>query len=251
METLDLSSIKDIPIRCDAYEIGICDDGENTCSQIEGYLLRYAKEKSLQFDVKIWHTGEALKDYLSIGGRLDILFLDIELVMMTGIEVGHYIRKDLDDIQMQLIYISGKPSYAQQLFKTQPTDFLLKPISYEQIAEVMETTIKILKRKTERFEFQQGKERFYVSQGSIMYFESQGRKIRLFTPTAVYDFYGKLNDIKNGLSEDFIAIHKSFIINKHYVKRYTYETVEMENGDILGISQNQRRQVRDTLLRSE
>ena len=59
----------------------------------------------------------------------DILFLDIELFRMTGIEAGDFIRNRLEDRSMQIIYISGKSSYARELFKTQPMDFLVKPIT--------------------------------------------------------------------------------------------------------------------------
>ena len=90
------------------YEIGICDDGENTCSQLKEFLEEIAKERFLQINVKIWYTGESLHDYLSNGGYLDILFLDIELYKMSGIDIGHFIRNQLDNRSLQLIYISGK-----------------------------------------------------------------------------------------------------------------------------------------------
>ena len=51
-----------------------------------------------------------------------------------------------------------KPFYTQQLFKTQPMDFLLKPIAQEQINDTIATAIKIIKRKSARFEFKQGRE---------------------------------------------------------------------------------------------
>lgn len=53
------------------------------------------------------------------------------------------------------------------------------------------------------------------------------------------------------LSEDFIVIHQSYIINKEYVFRYTYEMVELVDGTILTISLANRKLVRDELLREE
>jgi len=114
MGEMDVLSNKTLAMRCDMYEIGICDDGENICSQLEKYLCQYAKEKSFQFDILVWYSGEELRDYLTQGGHLDILFLDIELFKMSGIEVGNYIRNELDNLGLQLVYISGKSSYAQQ-----------------------------------------------------------------------------------------------------------------------------------------
>lgn len=231
------------------YEIGICDDGENTCSQLEEYLEEIAKERFLQINVKVWYTGESLYDYLLNGGYLDILFLDIELYKMSGIDIGHFIRNQLDNRSLQLIYISGKSSYAQQLFKTQPLDFLVKPITKEQLNQTIETAITLLKKTGRRFEFQQGKEHFYIPQDIILYFESHGRKIKLITQNETYEFYGKLKEIAHMLSKDFLPIHHSFIVNKNHVRRYTYECIEMENADFLPISQNMRHKVRDLLLK--
>lgn len=120
------------------YKIGICDDGKNTCASVEAMLLQYAAQNAIQIDVQVWYTGEKLTEDMILGNHLDILFLDIELFHMTGIEVGTYIRDVLDNRGMQIIYISGKASYALQLFKTQPMDFMVKPITQEQIDKVMD-----------------------------------------------------------------------------------------------------------------
>lgn len=233
------------------YNIGICDDGENICTSIENMLLRYAEEKEVQVDIQIWYTGEGLKCYLEQGNHLDILFLDIELFKMTGIEVGNYIRNVLDNMGLQIIYISGKASYALQLFKTQPMDFLVKPILQKHIDHAMDMAIKIIKKRNERFEFRQGKDYYYITMGDIMYFESKGKKIKIVTSQDTYEIYGRLKDIVKRLTDDFIMIHQSFVINKEYVLRYTYEMVELVNGTILTISKVNRRQVRERILRDE
>lgn len=233
------------------YNIGICDDGENICSQIEGMLIKYAKENNIKTEVLVWYTGESLKDYLSKGKHLDILFLDIELFKLTGIEVGDYIRNCLDNMGMQIIYISGKPSYAQQLFRTQPLDFLIKPILQEQIDDTVERAIKLIRKKRERFEFQNGKDYYYIPMGEIAYLESKGRKVKVVTTKQKFEFYGKLKDVSNNLNEDFMIIHQSYIVNRNYIFRYTYEIVELMDGTILKISIPYRKRIRELLLKDE
>ena len=168
---------------------------------------------------------------------------------MTGIEVGNYIRNQLDDMGMQIVYISGKSSYAQQLFQTQPLDFLVKPISRERISDVLDMALRIIKKKKERFAFRQGKDYYYVPMGDIVYFASKGRKVKIVTLKASFEFYGKLREAAGRLPEDFIVIHKSYIVNQEYIFRYTYETVELVNGVTLTISPANRKQVRERILR--
>ncbi len=231
------------------YYIGICDDGKNTCALIEEMVLLYVKKSKLRMDIQVWYTGEELCGYLEQGGCLDILFLDIELFRLTGIEVGGFIRNRMEDRRMQIIYISGHPAYAQKLFKTQPMDFLVKPITVQQIEDSLELAVKLIERNLERFEFQIGRDYHYISYGEIIYFESKGRKIKIVIVGAEAEFYGVLKDLEEKLPKEFIPIHQSFVINRTHVARYAYEMVEMDNGTVLSISKAYRKQVRERLLR--
>lgn len=231
------------------YKIGICDDGNNMCSFIENTVLRYVKEKNILADIQVWYSGESLCKYLEQGKSLDILFLDIELIELSGIDVGEFIRNRLKDRTMQIIYISGNQSYAQRLFKTQPMDFLVKPIKESQIEECLQLACEIMEINEKKFEFQFGKEYYHVPYGEIIYFASEGRQIKIMTTHGEKKFYGKLKDIKNELTKDFIEIHQSYVVNKKYIWQYTYDAVKLENEEILNISHVHRKQVRERLLK--
>lgn len=233
------------------YSIGICDDGENACALLDKMILQYAEEKDISIDINVWYSGEGLKYYLDCGNHLDILFLDIELFGMTGIEVGKYIRSELENAGMQIVYISGKESYAQQLFKTQPLEFLVKPIFQKQINDTLNMAFRIIEKKKIRFEFQQGKNHYYIPMGNIMYFRSDARKINIVTPKETVEFYGKLKEVIKNLSDDFIVIHQSYVVNKEYIYRYTYEMIELLDGTLLTISPVNRKAVRNRILREE
>lgn len=234
---------------CGMYNIGICDDGINICSSLEEMILLYAEKNRVKTDVKIWYTGEELCKYLEQGGHLDILYLDIELFKLSGIEVGDFIRNRLEDRGMQIIYISGEPAYAQKLFKSQPMDFLVKPITRKQIEDSLDLAVKLVEKNAKKFEFQNGRDYYYISYGKIIYFESEGRKIKIVAVGAEKEFYGGIRDLVKRLPKEFFPIHQSYVINKMHVVRYTYEMVEMDNGLMLSISKAYRKQVRERLLR--
>ncbi|MFG6356200.1 MAG: LytTR family DNA-binding domain-containing protein [Acetatifactor sp.] len=231
------------------YNVGICDDGKNICASLEEMVLRYAQKSKHKMDVGVWYTGEELCRYLEQGGHLDILFLDIELIKLTGMEVGDFIRNKLENRGMQIIYISGEPSYAQKLFKTQPMDFLVKPISVQQIEDALELAVKLLGKNEECFAIQNGRDYYYISYGDIIYFESAGRKIKIVATDAEKEFYGAIRELEKKLPREYFTVHRSYVINRTHVARYTYETVEMDNHAVLPISKAYRKQVRERLLR--
>lgn len=230
------------------YHIGICDDGINVCSDLEEMILDYARRKNIDVKVYIWYSGESCRDYLLQKDSIDILFLDIELMKMNGIALAHFLRNDMDNMGVQIVYISSKASYAQQLFKTQPLDFLVKPILQNQIDEVLSTAIRIIGKNKMKFEYQSGKEYYSVESEKILYFYSEGRKINIVTSYGTKTFYGKLTDIFERLPDTFIRIHHSYIVNTNYILCYTYETVELIDKTKLPISKSYRKQIRERLL---
>lgn len=233
------------------YRIGICDDGINVCSEIEEMILFYARQRNTRIETSIWYSGEGLCEYLRNESDLDILFLDIQLIKLTGIEVAEFIRNHLEDRNMQIVYISAESSYAQSLFKTQPLDFLVKPIMQTHINEVLDLAIKILNRNNEKFQYRFGKEYYCIPFNEILYFTSEGKKIYIVSFCGKRLFYGKIKDFISELPENFMAIHQSYVINKKHVAHYTYELVELVNGETLPVSKAHRKQVRANLLQGD
>ena len=96
------------------YCIGICDDGKNICAELEKMVLQYGQDRNVKLETELWYTGEEVCQYLRDRHPLDILFLDIELLTMSGIEVAQFIRSQMENRWMQIIYISGNASPAQK-----------------------------------------------------------------------------------------------------------------------------------------
>ena len=233
------------------YCVGICDDAENICSYIETIILEYARANNIKLETEIWYSGESLCNYLENSRQPDILFLDIELFSMNGIDAADFIRNKLDNRQMQIIYISGKDTYAKQLFKTQPMDFLVKPISDKDIKTSLDTAIKLLNKTNGKFRFQYGKDFYYIPFSEIMYFCSDKRKIIIQTLKSELCFYGKLCDIKDSLPTYFIPIHQSYIVNQNFIIHYTYDLITLANDEMLSISRRYQKEVRTKLINED
>ena len=231
------------------YWVGICDDGEQICTHMEKIVQSYAQERMKQMETVLFHSGETLCDYLKKGKRFDILFLDIELFEMNGIQVGDFIRNQLQDRSTQIIYISGKTQYAMQLFKVQPLDFLVKPIAEEAVYEILDRADRELQWANTMFEYRLGKDFFRIPYGQIRMFISYGRKVEIVTDKGKFEYYGKLKELKEKLPNDFMMIHQSYIVNINFVRRFTYEEAELMDDTILTISKPYRKLVRQELLR--
>lgn len=227
------------------YRIGICDDDKALCSGLEEQIYQIAKELSVKADVEVWYCGESMLHDLQNDIQVDLIFLDIELVQADGISIGKFIRNRMEDINTHIVYISSKQTYAMQLFKVQPLDFLVKPVSGEQIKEVLIRSIRLKQSLRSCFEYQKGSVIFRIPTKDIVYFTSMDKKIKLVTRDGEDEFYGKLKSIMEELPADFMMIHQSYIVNRLYVGEYAYDYVRMSDGTVLSISKPYRKQIRD------
>ena len=65
---------------------------------------------------------------------------------------------------------------------------------------------------------------------NIYYFESANRKIIVHTKTGNIETYGKISDWENRLGNNFFRIHRSYLIQMKYVKKYNRTEAEMADG---------------------
>lgn len=225
--------------------IAICDDDKSICSQIETIILLYEKTYGTKIDIQVYYSGEDLLSDLEQNIEIDLLFLDIELLSLSGIDIGNKIRKEHNNHSMQIVYISGNEKYAMNLFKIHPLNFLIKPFQKEDVFNCIELGIHLLNKVTGYFSYKSGFDNKKIPIKNIIYFESSNRKITIHTIHGEDSFYGKLDEIYDKVKEyQFLYIHKSYLVNYFSIAQFNYNTVTLENGITLTISQARRKEIR-------
>ena len=213
--------------------IAIVDDEEIICTRVKRLLESYSRNKGILLEIDTYQNEKMFISDLKYEMHFDLLFLDIELSDLTGIQVGHWIREQLKNEWMQIVYISGKDGYDRQLFSVNCLDFLSKPISLSEISRVMDRFITLENRPGDVFIYQKNhvSKRIFVSK--ILYFESVNRKIVMITSTERIEFYDKLDEIEKSLPVQFLRIHKSYLVNYQHIQQFQYEKVVMSNNELL------------------
>lgn len=223
--------------------IAICDDDIRFSSQLEKIILDYYEPSDIE--IEIFESGEGLYRQLNLRKIYDLIFLDIELIGINGVETGLKIRNELEDESIQIVYISGREDYYKLLFEIRPNNFLLKPIKEEQVILEIEKAKKLSDKFYQTFIYKKSQDIYKVFIKDIIYFESRGKKIRIVTIQGEDLFYESLEAVIERLNElTFCKIHRSYFVNLSHVVAFKYEELQMINGDTLGISQSKRKEVR-------
>lgn len=230
------------------FKIAICDDESLICSMLYEKLQKLSQSKSIKFEIDCFSSGSELCQEMS-STNYDLLFLDIELPQMNGVAIGKYIRETLKNEFIQIAYISSKQKYAMELFEMHPLNFLVKPLTDEKIAKLIDKFLLLKEIDTETFNFKIGQSYYKVAFSDILYFCSNGRKIKIITQFEEHEFYGSLDDIYSDLkNKKFLFVHKSYLLNFKYVIKYQYDQITMLDDNIIPISQSRRKAIRTIFL---
>lgn len=225
--------------------IAICDDDITIVEQVRQYLEDIAKNTKRQIEVVEFYSGVRLVEVASKKGRFDIIYLDIEMDIMNGINTALKIREK--DINVLLIYVSSHEGYYQQLFDVEPFRFIKKPIDRDIFKEIFLKASQRLEMKVRDFHFQYNKCIIKIPLKDIMYFDSERRTINIHTEDKIYTYYDKLDSVEESVKNDsivFIRIHKSYLVNYQYIKQWEYTQVTLYNGYTIKISEERRKKIR-------
>jgi DNA-binding LytR/AlgR family response regulator len=231
------------------FRIAVCDDEPTMVAEMERMLIRFKEKHKLDLDIAVFLSGEELCKTLESGEIFHLLYLDVCMKLLDGIEVSRKIRDEYLDESMQIVYVSSSHSHTMQMFETRPMNFLPKPVVEGDVERTMLKAMSLWERNRSDFEFQIGKKQYRVKINEIAYFESDNKKILIHTIVNTLEFYGKLSQVEKQLvGNHFVWIHKSYLVNYLYIREARYDEVIMSSGLHLPITQTFRKGVRDFMV---
>ena len=202
--------------------VAVCDDDKAQVSVIERLLEQIATAKLIELEILVFYDGETLKKYYMQGNTCDIVYLDIEMKEMNGIDAAKFIRSI--DLEVIIIYVSGYENYMLKLFEVEPFRFIKKPIDSKYFEKTFYKAYQKIVNNPVYYEYRYNKMFRKVLIKDILYFESQGRVVFINLVNGEQNkFYGKLDLVEKTLYKckvPFLRIHQSYLINSNFAHRF-------------------------------
>ncbi len=197
--------------------VGICDDEGKQRGMLKDIVELFMELHGEACEILEYQSGEALlNEFQKQPDLLDILFLDIELGGVTGIDAARALRKKSG--HFELIFVTGFSDYVFNGYEVGALNYILKPYQPEKIRAVLQSALeKLHKNRDHYFPIQQKNQIRKVPLSEILYFTSDLRKIVLTTRNEKLEFYGKLSEIKEQLPAVFVRVHQRYIVHLKYV----------------------------------
>jgi DNA-binding LytR/AlgR family response regulator len=198
-----------------SVQIAICDDSPEDIKKLSEVLYAYNDS----FQITAYSNGEFLiADCLENENLFDILFLDIYMPSLNGIETATKIRSVLKDVI--IIFISSSNEHYPDAFEVFAFNYIIKPVTPGKLNKLMDQALmNINKERRNQIQFSYKSKNYRIFCRDILYVESRD-KIILFhmVDNTTMQCYAKLDEISKQLpGETFIRTHQSFIVNIYHV----------------------------------
>ncbi len=210
-------------------------------------LLDYLSEVSfINVSAQAYNAVEAM-NYLN-QYQVDLLFLDINMPKLSGIDFLKVLTE-----KPQVIITSAYGQYALESFELDVSDYLLKPYRFERFLKAVNKVHQQIQLKRNTSQSVTGlsenntlfikvdKKLVQLDIESIIYLEAYGNYVKVWLDNQMYLTPRTLISFEKELvvnNDNFFRIHKSFVVQKKYIKVIENKSIEMVNGKIVPIGKS-------------
>ena len=195
--------------------IAICDDERTFRTDLHRSIDRSGILPN-GTEIKEFSNGaDLLADH--IRDSFNVIFLDIQMDGISGLEVGQSIRAN--DRDVIIILFTSFQQYVFQSFRIEPFDYIIKPADSETVIDVLRRALK--KHIEQHFivNFKWKDTSYALDVSEIIYIEGYYRLIMFITKDGKFECAGRLNEYENLLSPyGFLRCHQNVLINMRYIK---------------------------------
>lgn len=209
--------------------IAVCDDIPIECADIAKQIETILKQSNTDFMIKKFFGGLEL---IQSRESFDIIFLDIKMPNINGMELAKKIRKQ--GWQSLIIFITSASEYVFDAFDVEAFQYLLKPIQNDKLKNVLEKATKKMQidANIDFLMISANRQIQKVFLKDILYIESIGRIAKIHCNNGTLETYEQIGILEDKLSDKFFfRCHKCFLVNLNFVDAFNKTEVRLENGE--------------------
>lgn len=226
--------------------IGICDDAAAARESLRLLCLGYFREEEPVFFA--FSGGQGFLGWQERHRReLDLLFLDIEMPGLSGMDTARKLRTM--DRELPLVFVTGYADYVYQGYEVGAMGYLIKPVDRKALYALLGRVEEEQRRKAPDYYVIRNSEGLYrIPKREILYACSDRRLVSVVTADRTYAFYAKLDDVARQLGPDFLRIHQRYLVQTDRVEALEGSTLYI-GGAALPVSRSLRQSVSMALAR--
>lgn len=226
-------------------KLAICDDEAFMLDDFSTRLSKYMKENGINYQINCFTNG---KKILEANKIFDIIFLDIQMEELDGMETARQLRES--GFGGIIIFITILKENVFDAFEVQAYDYLVKPLEDFRFYRTLDRALRFLEKETSKnIIIQKNNICKLIPFSQIIYCEVYGRKIYIHRQSnETIDYYNKLNDLEKCIDNRFFRCHRSYLVNLDYVCGYSGGIIILSDGSKVPVSRLRKQEFIKVLL---
>ncbi|MEQ2442813.1 LytTR family DNA-binding domain-containing protein [Pseudoflavonifractor sp. CLA-AP-H29] len=219
--------------------VAIVEDDRACARQLEECVRRYLKENGLDGEIVVFPDGmDIAEDYRPVW---DIILMDIEMPHLDGMSAARRIRAV--DPAAVIMFITNMARYAIKGYEVDALDFVLKPVTYGQLALKLKKAMTIVASRERRYlMLPAGEGEKRVSTDEILFIEVVNHRLHIHTMEEEFVMSGSLQEMETKLAGlSFVRCSHSYMVNLKNVTGVGKETVQV-HGHTISVSRPRRKE---------
>lgn len=217
-------------------QIAICDDIPEQTLTLQNYIENYCKIHNIAYDLQVFISGKELLGWVK---NLDIIFLDIEMPGLDGIETGKAIRRK--NLSCKIIMATRMVERIKEAFYIEAFRFITKPFIQKEVEEALSAAVGRL-LGNEKIVLYYNWSTHAIPQREIYYILTYDSSCEFLTKDRVLRSENSLADMEQQLDDKlFFRIHRKYIVNMLYIEDYKNGWVRIRDTT-LPVSRRKRRE---------
>jgi len=198
-------------------KVAMCEDSRTDRELLKRIIEYLMKERGLSFQIDVYENGEKLVS--SYGNHpCDLIFLDIVMGGIDGIETGRKIREM--DSKVEIVYCTSSEDFAIAAYEIHAMGYLLKPYEPGRIGAVIDYYVQKHPQQNQNFiEVKSHRKSVIIPYKDIIYMESDNKVVYIHTTTqGDVKVYNRLDLLEAEISDErFLRCHQSYFVNMQYI----------------------------------
>lgn len=230
------------------YTIAVCDDEQAQIDILKNNLIKYSIDTDIEFYIDEYISGELLiEKYKSVKSPYDIIFLDMEMPDIKGLDVAAAIR-ELPDRNVSIAFVTSYPEYMQDSFDVQASQYIIKPVVYDQLAKKLDIILKCINASYTNIKVisEKNGERVLYLDYVICIETEKSSKLLVTTISETFLITAKLSDLAKELSDkDFVSVHRTCLANMKYIRKFNADSLEFTSGKPVNLSRRRLPEIKE------
>lgn len=221
--------------------IAICDDERDFREQIRDFLYRYQKSEQIHFRIVETQTGQQLLNLMS--EEIDIVFLDIKMKNLNGIQTAQKLRNT--NTHIQIVFVTSAPEYALAGYKVNAFDYLVKPVSFDLFRKTLDRLLDRLDQISDYILVKNYDSIKKIFLCDILFIETYNRNLLIHTKKENFISHEKLGEMEKALSgQGFFRCNSGYLVNFAFVDQLDGQdhTLRLVNGEKIPLSRPRKKE---------